>query len=97
MRLGRRLRRFLLTRWLYRLKESLEPFWEFCSEGGEEFEPLDSNNESRLRAFFRRDIEALEQLIGHDLSAWKQVGVHSELRHSSSDRSRAVEAWLLVE
>lgn len=71
-RLGRHLRRFLLTRRLYWLNESLEALWEFCSGGGEEFGPLDSSNESRLRAFFRPDIEALEQLIGRDLSAWKQ-------------------------
>jgi len=71
-RLGRQFRRFLLTRRLYWLNESLESFWEFCSGGGEEFRPLDSSNESRLRAFFRPDIEALEQLIGRDLSAWKQ-------------------------
>jgi hypothetical protein len=72
-RLGRQFRRFLLTRRLYWLNESLESFWEFCSGGGEEFRPLDSSNESRLRAFFRPDIEALEQLIGRDLSAWKQA------------------------
>ncbi len=96
-RLGRQLRRFLLTRRLYRVKERLEPFWEFCSGGGEEFEPLDSSNESRLRAFFRPDIEALEQLIERDLSAWRQIGVHSRLRHSSSDWGRAVEARQSVE
>jgi hypothetical protein len=46
-------------------------FWRFCFEGGETFEPLSPEVEVRLRRRFMPEIEALEMLIGRDLSAWK--------------------------
>jgi hypothetical protein len=46
--------------------------WRFCFERGEEFPPLDPAVEARVRRRFVREVEALEELIGRDLSAWKQ-------------------------
>ena len=45
--------------------------WSFCFGGGEEFAALDPEIDSRLREHFRPEIEALEELVGRDLSAWK--------------------------
>jgi len=45
--------------------------WSFCFGGGEEFGALDPEIAARLREHFRAEIEALECLVGRDLSAWK--------------------------
>jgi hypothetical protein len=45
--------------------------WRYCFEGGEEFAPLTPEVEERLRDRFRPGVEAFEDLIGRDLSAWK--------------------------
>jgi Sulfotransferase family len=45
--------------------------WRYCFEGGEEFAPLSPEVETRLRDRFRSEVEALEELVGRDLSAWK--------------------------
>lgn len=59
-------------RW-HRAVELLEHagIWKFCFGGGEEFAPLDPAVDARLREHFRPEVEALERLIGRDLSAWK--------------------------
>ena len=40
--------------------------------GGEKFVPLSPEIDARLRDRFRPEVEALEDLIGRDLSAWKK-------------------------
>jgi hypothetical protein len=45
--------------------------WRFCFGGGEEFAPLDPQTEARLREHFRPEVEAIEKMIGRDLSDWK--------------------------
>jgi hypothetical protein len=45
--------------------------WRFCFGGGEEFGALDPEVDARLREHFQPEIEAVERLIGRDLSAWK--------------------------
>lgn len=45
--------------------------WRFCFGGGGTFEALDPRAEKRLRSFFLPEVEALEELLGRDLSAWK--------------------------
>jgi hypothetical protein len=45
--------------------------WKFCFGGGEEFGALDPEIDARLRVRFRPEVEALEGLLGRDLSAWK--------------------------
>jgi sulfotransferase family protein len=56
---------------LYRLTNLCEPIFEYCFSGGETFPPLDRAFADRIRASLRPQTEALEKLIGRDLSAWK--------------------------
>ena len=79
LRLARRARRLkwtLKNHGYYRLTNLFENagVWRFCFGRGEEFPPLEAGTEARLRAHFLPDIEALEQILGRDLSAWKTAG-----------------------
>ena len=42
--------------------------------GGPAFEPIRPKTEARLREIFRPEVEALEEMLGRDLSAWKVLG-----------------------
>jgi len=66
-----KLGRFLQRHRMFALSERFRPFWDFCFSGGEKFAPLDPGLEARLRDHFRPDVEALEELLQRDLSAWK--------------------------
>ncbi len=48
--------------------------WRYCFEGGEELAPLGLEVQTRLRERFRPEVESLEELIGRDLSPWKNPG-----------------------
>jgi hypothetical protein len=48
--------------------------WRFSFRGGGEFGPLDPALDFRLRERFRPEVEALEKMLGRDLSAWKKPG-----------------------
>ena len=48
--------------------------WRFSFRGGGEFGPLDHELDRRLRERFRPEVEALEAMLGRDLSAWKRPG-----------------------
>jgi hypothetical protein len=72
---ARRLRGSLERRRMYRTIEMLRPFFHYCAGRGEEFPPLASDSERLLRARFRPEVEALERLVGRDLSQWKNRGV----------------------
>ncbi len=84
-RRARKLRDWLEAREAYRAINLLTRagFWRFCFEGGEEFEPLDSGVEARLRERFRPAVEELEEVAGRDLSAWKR-GRTSDARSEAS-------------
>ncbi|MGA2410214.1 MAG: sulfotransferase [Candidatus Binataceae bacterium] len=73
-RRARKLRNRLMEREAYGIVDLLRRagVWRFCFERGEELPPLDPAVEQRLRDRFRPDIEALENLIGRDLSMWKR-------------------------
>lgn len=43
----------------------------FLFSGGASFEPLRPETAARLRDFYRSEVEALEVMLGRDLSAWK--------------------------
>lgn len=45
--------------------------WRFSFRGGGEFGPLDPALDRRLRERLRPEVEALEEMLGRDLSAWK--------------------------
>ena len=67
------MRDWLRSRRAYRLDRMLEQMgvWDFCFNGGETFPALDPELENRLKQRFLPEVEALEQLIERDLSAWK--------------------------
>jgi hypothetical protein len=45
--------------------------WKFCFGGGDEFGVLDPDIDARMREHFRSEVDALERMIGRDLSAWR--------------------------
>ena len=46
--------------------------WEFCAGRGEAFPRLTPEQDARLRARYLPEVEALEELLRVDLSAWKK-------------------------
>jgi Sulfotransferase domain len=65
---------WLKERRFYRVIEALGSagVWDFCYGRGEPYPPLTPQQELRLRERFRPEIEALEELLGCDLSRWKR-------------------------
>jgi hypothetical protein len=59
--------------------------WRFCFGGRENFVSLSPAIEARLRERFRPEVEAFEDLIGRDLSAWKRP--RGELGVTAADRA----------
>jgi hypothetical protein len=49
--------------------------WDFCAGRGELYEPLTQEQDARLRARYLPEVEALEEMLGIDLSAWKKTRV----------------------
>ncbi|MHB8383409.1 MAG: sulfotransferase family protein [Candidatus Binataceae bacterium] len=73
-----------MHRW-NRTSQALERLgvWRFAFSGGEEFGAIDPGAEARLREYFRPEVEALESLIGRDLSAWKLPRPRAEAAEAS--------------
>jgi hypothetical protein len=46
--------------------------WQFCNGRGELFAPLTPEQDARLRERFLPEVEALEEMLTVDLSAWKK-------------------------
>ena len=46
--------------------------WEFCAGRGEPFPPLTPEQDARLRERYHPEVEALEEMLMIDLSAWKK-------------------------
>jgi Sulfotransferase domain len=70
---ARHARDWLRRRRAYKLDRLLERagVWTLCFDGGETFPLLEPELEKRLKERFLPEVEALEKLIGRDLSAWK--------------------------
>jgi hypothetical protein len=73
-RRANRLRIWLKGRQAYGVVNLLERagVWEFCSGRGELFPPLTPEQDARLRERYLPEVEALEELLMIDLSAWKK-------------------------
>ena len=71
--MARRLRVVLERRRLDRTRARLMPLFDYCGTGGAVFAPMLPATELALRERLRPEIEALEALIGRDLSRWKSV------------------------
>ena len=54
-----------------RFRKRMVALTEFCFKAGAPFPPLDPDFAAHLRKRFRGDNEAVEKIIGRDLSAWK--------------------------
>ncbi|MDB5107662.1 MAG: sulfotransferase, partial [Candidatus Binatus sp.] len=70
---ARHLRNDLKDRRFYRTNNMLERLgvWRFCFSGGDPFPALTPEQDAGARTKFLPEIEALEELLGRDLSAWK--------------------------
>lgn len=53
--------------------------WRLCAYSGEEFAPLSPALEAQTRQHFLPEVEALEELLERDLSAWKPAGQAARL------------------
>ena len=76
----------------YGLMSALERagVWEFCQGRGEQHPRLTPQQETRLRERYRPEVEALEELLGIDLSAWKKPRAERERAAESRTRRRAL-------
>jgi hypothetical protein len=67
--------------------------WDFCFGRGEPFGRLTPEQEERLRRRYLPEVDALEELLGIDLSTWKKpqarIVAHDPLRSSSVLRANA--------
>lgn len=72
-RAARNLMFWLQSRRAYRAIDTLRRtgLWQLCSRNGEEFPELNPELEERTRERFLPEVEALEKLVGRDLSSWK--------------------------
>lgn len=72
-KIARRIRVAMQDRQWNGAAEALERrgLWTWCAGGGAPHRALSDEQDARLRELYRPDIEALETLIGRDLSAWK--------------------------
>jgi hypothetical protein len=69
-----RQKRSLEYRRMHRTLWFLQPYFRFCARPGQPIPPLQASTARRLRDHFLPEVEAVEALIGRDLSAWKIVG-----------------------
>ena len=81
-RVARKARHFMYwleEKQLYATMNFLERagLWKFSFGGGPKFSSLDQATEARLRDLMRPEFDALEPMIGRDLSMWK--GPHADL------------------
>jgi hypothetical protein len=56
--------------------------WDFCAGRGEIYQPLTLEQDARLRQRYLPEVEALENMLGIDLSAWKQPRAPRVLENS---------------
>ncbi len=61
--------------------------WKFCYGRGEPFPRLTPEQDERLRARYLFEVEALEDLLGIDLSAWKEPRVTGQREIAAQRRT----------
>ena len=64
--------------------------WGWCAGGGRKFPPLSPEQDARFRELYLPEIEALEKLVGRDLSVWKSRSVPSADTVVTSVSPRAI-------
>lgn len=63
--------------------------WKFSFGGGPKFPKLDEATEARLHELMRPEIDALEPMIGRDLSMWKRPRAETRRAASQANAARA--------
>ena len=63
--------------------------WKFSFGGGPKFPKLDEATEARLHELMRPEIDALEPMIGRDLSMWKRPRVETRQAAPRASAARA--------
>jgi Sulfotransferase domain len=63
--------------------------WGWCAGGGPKFPPLSPEQDERFRELYLPEIEALEKLVGCDLSTWKRRRLPSADQVATSVSPRA--------
>jgi Sulfotransferase domain len=88
---ARNVMEWLNRRRYHRLAASLRrsALWRYCFERGGEFPPPSPEVDAAVRAQFRPEVEALERIIGRDLTAWKEGGAHQSRRMPGGGTPRA--------
>jgi hypothetical protein len=94
-RLARRAWKFkywLKGRQAYGLVNLLERggVWEYCAGRGEVHPPLTAEQDARLRERYRPEVEALEEMLKVDLSAWKKPRAPRNVENPSSPRPQMI-------
>lgn len=76
---------WLNARQAYRVVNALDRLgvWEFCHGRGEPFPRLEPEQEARLRERYLPEVEAVEELLRIDLSAWKKPRARSAAETSA--------------
>jgi len=64
--------------------------WEFCAGRGDPFPPLTPEQDARLRERYRPEVEALENMLMIDLSAWKKPRGSREAETAGAQRLQKV-------
>jgi Sulfotransferase domain len=85
---ARRIRMRLIRQRRYLILAGLQPLWDYCAGGGAPFPPIDPVIAAKLRAEFRSQIEQLEEMLGRDLSCWKDGDSFIE---SEADEKRSAQ------
>jgi hypothetical protein len=63
--------------------------WSWCAGGGAKFPPLTPGQDTHFRQLYLPEVEALEKLLGCDLSAWKTSRVRGLAASSTSEAGRS--------
>ncbi|MBF6559159.1 MAG: sulfotransferase [Candidatus Binataceae bacterium] len=89
-RRARKLRGFLGDHRYWRTRRVMNPVFDYWMGRGAEFPPLDPALESRLRQRFKPEIAALEELLGRDLSCWRETLAQASMAQTSDSRRTGV-------
>jgi hypothetical protein len=87
------LREKLRRRGFYRTLNFFEDIgmWRFCGGRGDPYPPLSAEEDAIVRELFIGETEALERLLGRDLSHWKTTG--ERRRGKSPSDAQGSESW----
>jgi hypothetical protein len=89
-RRARKLRGFLGDHRYWRMRSLMNPVFDYWMGRGPEFPPLDPALENQLRRRFEPEIVALEELLGRDLTFWREPVAHAAVAQTSGNRHAGI-------